>query len=65
MKLQRAIDALRPEDLFPIWCWVDGQERTGRIDAEEAARWKHGIFELMMRWGVEPDRLSGNSDTLA
>lgn len=52
-----ALNRLHPEDLFPVWCRVDEQERAGRIDAAEARRWKHGIYELMVRWAVEPGDL--------
>ncbi len=30
-------------------------ERMGEMSADEAVRWKHGIYGLMMLWGLEPD----------
>ena len=44
MEPQKALAALSPDDLFPVWCWVDDLERAERIDVEDALRWKHGIF---------------------
>ncbi len=32
-------------------------ERLGQIPSPDALRWKHGIFGLMERWGVEPGDL--------
>jgi hypothetical protein len=47
-----------------VWCLVDSLEQTGEMAAEDAVRWKHGIFGLMERWGLEAEDLaSGNSDT--
>jgi len=62
MELQRALNALSTEDLFPVWCWVDDLERAGRIDQLETRRWKHGIFGLIELWGVE--RVDLDSDGL-
>ena len=45
------------DDLFPVWCLVDSLERAGEMAAEDAVSWKHGIFGLMMLWGLEPDDL--------
>lgn len=42
---------------FPVWCWFDEQERAGRISELEARRWKYGIYERMVRWGLEPEDL--------
>ncbi len=36
---------------------VEALEQAGEIDAAQAARWKDGIFQLMKRWGLEPDNL--------
>ncbi len=46
---------LRPDDLFPVWCLVDSLEHAGEMAAEDAIRWKHGIYGLIMFWGLEPD----------
>ena len=32
-------------------------ERMGEMSADEAVRWKHGIYGLMELWGLEPDDL--------
>jgi hypothetical protein len=48
---------------FPLCGCVDLTERTGEMAAEEAFRWKHGIFGLMERWGLEPDDLVTTSDS--
>ncbi len=45
---------LRPDDLFPVWRLVDSLEQAGEMAAEDAVRWKHGIYGLMMLWGLEP-----------
>lgn len=50
-----ALAALRPENLFPTWCYVDRLEQLGDLDAGETRRWKHAIFGLMVLWGLEPD----------
>jgi hypothetical protein len=39
------------------WRLVDSLEQAGEMAAEDAVRWKHGIFRLMMLWGLEPDDL--------
>ena len=36
-------------------------ERMGEMSADEAMRWKHAIFRLMERWGLEPDDLLTSS----
>ncbi len=48
---------LRPDDLFPVWCLVDSLEQAGEMAAEDATRWKHGIYGLMVVWNLEPDHL--------
>ena len=48
---------LRPDDLFAVWCLVDSLEQAGEMAADDAVRWKHGIFGLMALWGLEPDDL--------
>ena len=48
---------LQPDDLFPVWRLVDSLEQAGEMAVEYAARWKHGIYGLMMLWGLEPDDL--------
>ena len=55
--IPESLALLRPDDLFPISCLVDSLEQTGRMAAEDAVRWKHGIFGLMMLWELEPDDL--------
>jgi hypothetical protein len=37
-------------------------EQSGAMAAEEATRWKHGIFGQMERWGLEPSDLATTSD---
>ena len=32
-------------------------EQAGEITAADADTWKHGIYGLMMLWGLEPDDL--------
>jgi hypothetical protein len=32
-------------------------EWRGEMSPEEAMSWKHGIFGLMVRWGLEPEDL--------
>ena len=32
-------------------------ERMGEMSADEAVRWKHGIFGLMDLWGLEAKEL--------
>ena len=32
-------------------------ERMGEMPSHEVIRWKHGIFGLMERWGLEPSVL--------
>jgi hypothetical protein len=43
-------------------------ERAGEIRAEEALRWKHGIFGLMELWGLEEGDVAsccpGGTDSL-
>jgi hypothetical protein len=49
------ITSLKPQDRFPLWRCVDLAERLGKMQSDEAVRWKHGTFGLMERWGLEPD----------
>ena len=53
----RTLALLKPDDLLPAWRMVVALEQAGEMDAGEAKRWKDGIFELMQRWGLEPDQL--------
>ncbi len=46
---------MEPDDLWPSWRFVDALDRAGHMDADEAERWKRGIFVLMNRWNLEPD----------
>ncbi len=39
---------LRPDDLFPVWCLIDSLEQAGEMAAEDAVRWKQGIFGRMV-----------------
>ena len=55
--LSRTFAQFRPDDLFPLWSSVDTMEWMGGILPEDAVRWKHGIFGLMVLWGVTPTRL--------
>ena len=36
---------------------ADSLEQAGEMAAEDAVRWKHGIYGPMMLWGLEPDDL--------
>jgi len=47
---------LEPQDLY-AWRCIDLMERMGEMPADEAVRWKRGIFELMELWGLEADGL--------
>ena len=40
-----------------VWCLVDSLEQAGEMASEDTVRWKHGIYGLMMLWGLEPDDL--------
>ncbi len=37
--------------------WIDIMEEWGEIEADEARRWKEGIYGLMVLWGLEPDEV--------
>ncbi len=56
-ELPESLALLRPDDLFPVWRLVDSLELAGEMAAEDAVRWKHGIYGLMMLWELEPDDL--------
>ena len=56
-EIPESLALLRPDDLFPVWCLVDSLEQAGEMAAEDAVRSKHGIYGLMMLWGLEPDDL--------
>ena len=47
------------EAVFPLWCYVDRLEQSGKITGFEARRWKHEIFSVMLERGLEPDGLIG------
>ena len=55
-RIPESLTLLRPDDLFPVWL-VDSREQAGEMAAGDAVRWKHGIYGLMMLWGLEPDDL--------
>ena len=56
-EIPESLALLRPDDLFPVWCLVDSLEQAGEMAADDAVRWKHGIYGLMMLWELEPDDL--------
>ncbi len=56
-EIPESLALLRPDDLFPVWCLVDSLEQAGEMAADDAVRWKHGIYGLMVLWGLEPDDL--------
>ncbi len=59
--IPESLALLRPDDLFPVWRLVDSLVQAGEMAAEDAIRWKHGIYGLMMLWGLEPDDLVTSS----
>ena len=40
------------------WRMIDLLEQAGEMDSDEAKRWREGIFELMLRWKLEPSHLT-------
>ena len=56
--ITQTLELMEPADLWPSWRLIDAMERSGTMEPKEAAAWKHGIFELMRRWGLEPDDLA-------
>ncbi len=59
--ITRALALLTPDDLFPVWRFVDLMERRGEMSPDEAVQWKDGVFVLMLMWGLEPDDLVRSS----
>ena len=59
--ITQALVLLTPDDLFPVWRFVDSMERRGEMGADEAVQWKDGVFVLMVMWGLEPDDLVRSS----
>ncbi len=59
--ISRALALLRPADLFPAWKWIDIMEEAGEIEADEARRWKEGIYGLMVLWKLEAGEVLGPS----
>ena len=57
LTMRLALEALKPEDVFPVWCWIDEQQGQGVLSAEEALRWKVALFHQMREWDVTPDDL--------
>ena len=57
--ISRTLALLKPPDLFPAWKWIDMMEERGEIEADEARRWKEGIYGLMVLWGLEPGEVTG------
>ena len=55
--ISRTLALLKPADLFPAWKWIDVMEERGEIGADEARRWKEGIYGLMVLWELEPDEV--------
>jgi len=45
--VRETLAVLKPRDLYPAWRCIDLMERMGKMSAEEAVRWKQGLFELM------------------
>ena len=54
---------LRPQDLYPAWRCVELIGRLGEMSPQKAIKWKHGIFGLMVLWGLEPEDLVTTSDS--
>ncbi|MCH7779867.1 MAG: hypothetical protein IH848_03400 [Acidobacteria bacterium] len=50
--ISRTLALLKPTDLFPAWKWIDLMDECGEIEADEAKRWKEGIYGLMVLWGL-------------
>ena len=59
--ITRALALLTPNDLFPVWRFVNLMERNGDMSANEAVQWKDGVFALMVMWGLEPEDLVRSS----
>ena len=57
--ISKTLALLEPDDLWPAWRLIDLEERDGEMDTAEAKRWREGIFELMLRWGLAPEHLFG------
>ena len=55
--LARTLAMLQPDDIYPLWRYIDLMEQCGEADAHEAKRWKDGIFGLMELWELEPDHV--------
>jgi len=51
--ITRTLALLKPDDLFPAWKYIDLMEQQGELGADEARRWKEGIYGLMRLWGLE------------
>ena len=56
-EFSRTLSMLKPQDLWPSWRLIDTMEQHGKVSAEEAKRWKEGIFGLMKLWGLELDEV--------
>jgi len=56
------------KDLYPTFRRVDLMERRVEMAGEGFITWKHGIFGLMVLWGLEPGELvsccPGGTDSL-
>ena len=57
--ISRTLALLKPVDIFPAWKWINMMEESGEIEADEARRWKEGIYGLMVLWRLEPDEVVG------
>jgi hypothetical protein len=55
--LRLTLRRLRPEELLPLWCFVDSLEQTGQISAAGSLRWKDGIYESMIARGLRPEEI--------
>ena len=60
-EVAQTLRLLRRGELFPLWSFIDRLEQAGDMSAAEATRWKDGIFELMVTWGLEPDDVISQS----
>ena len=58
--ISRTLALLQPADLFPAWKWIDMMGECGEMEPGKA-RWKDGIYGLMVLWRLEPDEVLGPS----
>ena len=70
---RRALDSFGPVSVdacflgtsveFSLWCLVDHLGQLGEMPLDQALRWKHGIFGLMVLWGLEAGELVTTADS--